>query len=149
MREITDEIRTAQEKKIDDTEQLTRGTSTYMAFYALLPRFFRRFVIRTVITNPFRLKKLIGTVGITSLGMFMKGQGGWAIPFPDKTLNIALGGIKEDAVLRDGKLKERKLLCTTFLFDHNIVDGAPAARLVSRATELMGDAAYLDDIDKI
>ncbi|NHJ05256.1 MAG: dehydrogenase, partial [Candidatus Heimdallarchaeota archaeon] len=63
-----------------------------------------------MITNPFRLKKLIGTVGITSLGMFIKGQGGWAIPFPDKTLNIAVGGIKENVVLRYGNVEERKLL---------------------------------------
>ena len=149
VKEITDEIRVAQEKNIGDKEQLTRGQSSYMALYSLLPRFFRRFVIRTIITNPFRLKKLIGTVGITSLGMFIKGQGGWAVPFPDKTLNIALGGIKEDAILRDGKLKERKSLCVTFLFDHNIVDGAPAARLVSRLTELLRNGTYLDDIEAV
>ncbi|MCK4895343.1 MAG: 2-oxo acid dehydrogenase subunit E2 [Candidatus Heimdallarchaeota archaeon] len=146
---ITEEIRTTQDRKINEKEQLTRGTSTYMALYSLLPRFFRRFVIRKIITNPFRLRKLIGTIGITSLGMFIKGQGGWAVPFSDKTFNIALGGIKENAVIRNGKLEERKILCTTFLFDHNIVDGAPAARLVSRLTELMGDTQYLDDLEKI
>lgn len=149
VRMITDEIRTAQNKEINDKDQLTRDTSTYMSFYSLLPRFFRRFVIKTMITNPFRLKKLIGTVGITSLGMFIKGQGGWAIPFPDKTLNIAVGGIKENAVLRNGNVEERKLLCATFLIDHNLVDGAPAARFITRLTELMGDTSYLKDLEKI
>ncbi len=145
---ITDEIRVAQDKKIDEKEQLTRDTSTYMSFYSLLPRFFRRFVIRKIISNPFKLKKLIGTVGITSLGMFIKGQGGWGVPFPDKTLNIAIGGIKDSAVVRDGKLEERKLLCATFLLNHNIVDGAPGARFISRLTGLMRDASYLDDLEK-
>ncbi|MBY8999487.1 MAG: 2-oxo acid dehydrogenase subunit E2 [Candidatus Heimdallarchaeota archaeon] len=149
VKKISDEIRTAQDKKIEEQEQLTRGTSTYMALYSLLPRFFRRFVIRTIITNPYRLKKLIGTVGITSLGMFIKGQGGWAVPFPDKTLNIALGGIKDSVIVKDGKIEEIKILCTTFLIDHNIVDGAPAARFISRLTELMGDAAYLEDLEKV
>lgn len=149
VREITDEIRAVQNKEINDMDQLTRGQSSYMWFYSLLPRFFRRFVIRQMITHPFRLKKLIGTVGITSLGMFIKGQGGWVIPFADKTLNIALGGIKNHAVLRNGSIEERKLLCTTFLLDHNIVDGGPATRLVSRLSELLGDTYYLENLDAI
>lgn len=146
---ITDEIRAAQSKKIEGEDQLTRDTSTYRSFYLILPRFFRRFIIRTLISNPFYLKKLIGTVGITSLGMFIKGQGGWAVPFPDKTLNIALGGIKDSIIVKEGKIKERKLLCTTILMNHDIIDGAPAARFISRLTELMRDTAYLDDLEKI
>lgn len=147
VKEITDEIRAVQQRKIDELEQLTRDNSTkYMWFYPLLPRFFRRFVIRRMLKNPFRLKKLIGTVGITSLGMFVKGQGGWAVPFADKTLNIALGGIREQAILRDGKAVEQKLLCVTFLVDHDIVDGAPAARFIARLSKLMTGAAYLKDL---
>jgi len=149
LRMITDEIREAQSKTIEAQEQLTRGTTAYMGFYSILPRFFRIWVIRKLLSNPFYLKKLIGTVGITSLGMFIKGQGGWAVPFSDKTLNLAFGGIKSNAILKDGKIEERKLLCTTFLFDHDIVDGAPAARFVKRFSELMGDTFYLDDLDKI
>jgi pyruvate/2-oxoglutarate dehydrogenase complex dihydrolipoamide acyltransferase (E2) component len=146
---ITDEIRAAQSKKIDGKDQLTRDTSTYLSFYSILPRFFRRFVIRTLISNPFYLKKLIGTVGITSLGMFIKGQGAWGVPFPDKTMNIALGGIKDNVVIREGKTEERKLLCTTILMNHDLIDGAPATRFISRLTELMGDTSYLDDLEKI
>ncbi len=146
---ITDEIRDAQTKKIGEQEQLTRGQSTYMGFFSILPRFFRKWVIRKMITNPFRLNKLIGTVGITSLGMFIKGQGGWAVPFPDKTLNLAIGGIKDNVILKDGKLEEQKLLCITFLFDHDIVDGAPAARFIMGLSKLMGGTLYLDDLEKI
>jgi len=149
VKEITEEIRAVQQRKIEETEQLTRDNTTkYMGFYTLLPRFFRRFVIKRMLVNPFRLKKLIGTVGITSLGMFVKGQGGWAVPFADKTLNIALGGIREQAILRNGKVEEQRLLCTTFLIDHDIVDGAPAARFISRLSKLMTGATYLDDINK-
>lgn len=145
---ITDEIRAVQNKEIKEVEQLTRESSTFKWFYTLVPKFIRKFVIRKMITHPFRLKKLIGTVGITSLGMFVKGHGGYAIPFGDKTLNIAIGGIKDHAVVQDGKLEERKILCTTFLIDHNIVDGGPAARFIARLTELMEDAAYLEDLEK-
>ncbi|MHA1355513.1 MAG: 2-oxo acid dehydrogenase subunit E2, partial [Candidatus Heimdallarchaeota archaeon] len=132
---ITDEIRDAQTKKIDEQEQLTRGQSAYMGFYTLLPRFFRKWVIRKV--------------GITSLGMFIKGQGAWAVPLSDKTLNLALGGIKDNVILRDGKIEERKLLCVTFLIDHDIVDGAPATRFVKSLSILLGDTLYLDDLEKV
>ncbi|MFW9922491.1 MAG: 2-oxo acid dehydrogenase subunit E2 [Candidatus Thorarchaeota archaeon] len=149
VRMITDEIRVAQTKEISDRDQLTRDSSTYLSFYTILPKFFRRFVIRKMITNPFRLRKLIGTVGITSLGMFLKGQGGWAIPFADKTLNVALGGIKEIAIVKGGVVEERKLLCTTFLIDHNIVDGAPATRFIKQVSEILGETTYLKDLDRI
>jgi len=150
VREITDEIRAVQNDEEGDVDkEHTRGQSAYMTFYPLLPRFVRRFVIRQMICHPFRLKKLIGTVGITSLGMFMKGQGGWAVPFADKTLNIAIGGIKDHAVILNGSLAERKLLCVTFLIDHDIVDGGPATRLASRLSELLGDTSYLENLDKV
>ena len=150
VRDITDEIRLYQDRKITETEQLTRGgASKYMGFFSYFPKFFRRFIIRNQLVNPFKLRKLIGTVGITSLGMFLKGQGGWAIPFADKTLNIALGGIKEIAVIRNDKAVERKLLCTTFLIDHDIVDGAPATRFISQFSKIMGETTYLDDLDRI
>ncbi|MBN1683702.1 2-oxo acid dehydrogenase subunit E2 [Candidatus Bathyarchaeota archaeon] len=150
VREITDEIRSYQDKKINEIDQLTRsGSSRYMGFFSYLPKWFRRFVIKQQLVNPFKLKKLIGTVGVTSLGMFLKGQGGWAIPFADKTLNIALGAIKEIAVIRYGRAEERKLLCVTFLIDHDIVDGAPATRFISQFSKMMGETLYLDDLDKI
>ena len=75
-----------------------------MSLYTLIPKFIRKFAIRLNIKHPFRLKKLIGNVGITSLGMFIKGQGAWILPFADKTLNMALGGIKTHAVERNGKI---------------------------------------------
>ena len=149
VKELTDEIRAAQQRKIDETEQLSRDNQArYSSLYAIIPRFLRKFVIKRILTNPFKLKKLIGTVGITSLGMFAKNFGGWAIPFADKTLNIAIGAMKEVAIVKDGKPANVKLICLTFLFDHNLVDGAPATRFVSRIADLLGKAAYLHDINE-
>ena len=95
------------------------------------------------------MKKIAGTVGITSMGMFIKGQGGWLVPFRNKTLNVSTAGIKNHAVVRNGKIEERKLLCTTFLVNHDIIDGAPGARFISRVSELLGETTYLDDLDKV
>ncbi|MBN1330897.1 MAG: 2-oxo acid dehydrogenase subunit E2 [Candidatus Heimdallarchaeota archaeon] len=146
---ITEEIRSLQDKVINEKEQLSRGTTFYTSLYTLVPKFLRKFIIKSIITNPFRLKKVNGTVGITSMGMFIKGQGGWLVPFRDKTLNIATGGIKENAIEQDGKIVKRKLLCTTFLINHDIIDGAPGVRFIARVSELMGGTYYLDDLEKI
>jgi pyruvate/2-oxoglutarate dehydrogenase complex dihydrolipoamide acyltransferase (E2) component len=149
VRTITDEIREAQQKEITAQDQLKRKRSRLMSLYNLIPKFIRRFGIKLNIKHPFRLKKLIGNVGITSIGMFIKGQGAWILPFADKTLNMALGGIKTHAVERNGKIEERKILCTTFLMDHNIVDGAPAIRFATELSNLLGTTTYLEDLDKV
>jgi len=145
VKEITDEIRAVQKKKIEEKDQLERGTSKFTKLYLLVPRFIRRGVIRSVLKNPFKLRKLIGTVGLTTLGEFVSNLSGWAVPFADKTLNVAVGGMKKRAAEIDGKIQSRTFLCVSYLVDHDIVDGAPAARFIARATELIEKSFGLKD----
>jgi pyruvate/2-oxoglutarate dehydrogenase complex dihydrolipoamide acyltransferase (E2) component len=150
VKSITEEIRNFQEKVINQGEQLTRdGTTPYAMLYTLLPKFLRRFIIRKMLKNPFKLKKIAGTVGITSMGMAMKGQTGWLVPFRDKTLNLAIGGIKDISKVINGKEEQRKILCTTFIVDHDIIDGAQGVRLIGEYSKLLGETTYLDDLEKI
>ncbi len=81
-------------------------------------------------------RKYGGTVGLTSVGMFGTGAG-WAIPLSYHTLDVALGGIAEKPAVVDGRIAIRELLCVTLSFDHDLVDGAPAARFVSRLKDLI------------
>jgi len=55
---------------------------------------------------------------------------------------------KKIACYIDGKLQSREILCVTYMIDHNLVDGAPIARFISRTGELMSEAYCLDDITK-
>ncbi|MCE7743416.1 MAG: 2-oxo acid dehydrogenase subunit E2 [Candidatus Heimdallarchaeota archaeon] len=148
VKEISDEIRAVQQKKIEEREQLTRGSSKFSNLYLLIPGFIRRGAIKYMLTNPFRLRKLIGTVGITSLGKFVKNLSGWAVPFADKTLTVALGGMKKVVCEIEGKLQTKEYLCVTYMMNHDLVDGAPAARFISRCTELMETNYCLGDIEK-
>ena len=50
---------------------------------------------------------------------------------------LTLGGISERPVATDGRVEPREILCMTISLDHDTVDGAPAARFVSRLTELI------------
>jgi pyruvate/2-oxoglutarate dehydrogenase complex dihydrolipoamide acyltransferase (E2) component len=104
--------------------------------FARLPYPARAIFYWAVFKNPHWLKQCFCTVGLTSVGMFGKGAG-WAIPFGAHTLDIALGGIAEKPGVVDGRIEVREYLCLTISFNHDIVDGAPAARFTTRLAELI------------
>jgi pyruvate/2-oxoglutarate dehydrogenase complex dihydrolipoamide acyltransferase (E2) component len=89
-------------------------------------------------------KKYWGTVGISAVGMFGKGAG-WGIPLAGQTLMITLGGIGEKPGVVDGQIAMRDYLSLTISFDHDIIDGAPAARFTQRLKELIESGYGLDD----
>ncbi len=57
-----------------------------------------------------------------------------------KTLTVSLGGIDRKPGIIEGRIAPREFLCTTVSFDHDIVDGIPAAKFVSRFRELVEQA---------
>jgi len=90
-------------------------------------------------------KNFLGTVGITAVGMFGKGSG-WGIPTaPIQSLFLTLGGIAEKPGVVDGYIAIREYLCLTVSLDHDIIDGAPAARFVTRLKDLIESGYGLDD----
>lgn len=108
----------------------------FIGWFVLLPGFIRHLFFEILFSNPHWLKELNGTVSLTSIGMFGNG-GGWGIPVSNHTLQITLGGIIERPALINGQLMNREHLCVTVSFDHDVVDGAPAARFVQRLKELI------------
>jgi pyruvate/2-oxoglutarate dehydrogenase complex dihydrolipoamide acyltransferase (E2) component len=63
--------------------------------------------------------------------------GGWGIPIAVTPLFITLGGIAARPVVVRGQIEMREYLSLTLTFDHEVVDGAPAARFASRLKELI------------
>ncbi|WP_440989705.1 2-oxo acid dehydrogenase subunit E2 [Haloarchaeobius baliensis] len=133
LRSVHDEIRRAQASR--DPAGLSRVERA--AFR--LPGSLRRLVWRLPQWFPRRWKSLAGTVAITSVGMFGDG-GGWAVSPTNYTVQLTVGGIAEKPRLVDGELTNRELLSLTVTFDHDVVDGAQAARFVDRLVELVEDA---------
>jgi len=113
-----------------------RRKSVLMRIFRLLPAFARRFFYRIIRRNPVWMKRNVGTVALTAVGMFGQG-GGWGIPIAATPLFITLGGIVEKPGVVQGRIKIREYLSLTLTFDHDIVDGAPAARFASRLKELI------------
>ena len=82
---------------------------------------------------------------VTSVGMFGRG-GGWGIGFlPTHNLGITVGGISQKPGVKDGKIQVREFLNLTISFDHDIIDGAPAARFTQSLVELIETAAVLKE----
>lgn len=95
--------------------------------------------------DPDSFAALSGTVGITAVGMFGKGMGGWGVvPLP-YTLGLIVGSIARKPVVVGEHIEPREILNLTVVFDHDVIDGAPAARFTNRLVELIESGVGLDE----
>ncbi len=136
---LTREIRAAQGPEPGAARRY-RATLAFLS----IPRPLRSPAWRAVMSNPTWFKRLGGTVGLSSVGMFGTG-GGWGIPIAPPTLMITVGGIATKPRYVDGNLEPRELLDITISVDHAIVDGATAARFTHRLAELLENPLHLAD----
>lgn len=137
--DIHREIRALQGKELGDT-----SWGRWLRWYVLVPGPIRRLCFRLAATRPNVLKRFNGTVLVTSVGMYGK-VSGWGIPLAGHSLAVTVGGIEDKPVLLDGELHNRPHLRLTVTFDHDIVDGGPAARFIQRFAELIQAGAGLTD----
>jgi pyruvate/2-oxoglutarate dehydrogenase complex dihydrolipoamide acyltransferase (E2) component len=115
-----------------------------MVSFLLLPAFIRDLFYRLMSRLPGLFKRRVGTVMVTAVGMFGKG-GGWGISTGSiYTTTVLLGGIAEKPGVIDGQLTVREYLHLTVGMDHDIVDGAPAARFIDRFRGLIEDGYGLE-----
>jgi pyruvate/2-oxoglutarate dehydrogenase complex dihydrolipoamide acyltransferase (E2) component len=137
-RQVNDELRAAQQQA---GQRL--GSATRTAWIRFIPGFLLRTFIRLASHN-IGMQKRFGVVGVTAVGMFGSGPM-WLIPLTSATVTVAVGAIAKRPVLIDDSLQEREHVCLTVSFDHDIVDGAPAARFTSRFAELLSSGDELRD----
>jgi pyruvate/2-oxoglutarate dehydrogenase complex dihydrolipoamide acyltransferase (E2) component len=140
VREISEEIRSGQRAGGPP------GRLGWMVDLApRLPRFVRLLYIRALKLNPQWVKQVEGTVIVTAVGMFGK-RAGWGIAFlMSHTLGLTVGGIAQKPAVVEGAVAIREFLDLTISFDHDIVDGAPAARFTQTLMELVETAAVFDE----
>jgi pyruvate/2-oxoglutarate dehydrogenase complex dihydrolipoamide acyltransferase (E2) component len=131
VREVHDEIRAAQ--RADVRAELRRLRLVPDALHRPFVRVFTAIAER----HPRLWRRTMGTVGITSVGMFARGAG-WGIPVPAPTaLMLTVGGIGEKEVVVRGRAVVREMLSLTISLDHDVVDGAPATRFTQCLKELI------------
>lgn len=123
----------------------TAEASSFMRWFLLLPAVVRRMFYWAVMRFPGRFRTYSTSVLVTAVGMFGKG-GGWAITMPNFTLTVAVGGISRKPGVVDDQIAIREYLNITASIDHDIVDGAPAARFAQTFRELLEGAYGLKDL---
>jgi pyruvate/2-oxoglutarate dehydrogenase complex dihydrolipoamide acyltransferase (E2) component len=138
--ELHREIRTV---KHDPTSSSSTRWIGPAKVFVMLPGAVRASLLRGLRRFPWRQRQLAGTGGLSSVGMFGSG-GGWAIPFQVHALNVLVGGIAERPAFVEGVVVPREYVALTLTFDHDVVDGAPAARFTAKLRELVESADGLD-----
>lgn len=140
--EISNEIRTIQAHPGSSNQ-----SGGIIAFAPRVPRFLRLIFFRILKLNPPWFKRMAGTVVVTSVGMFGK-SGGWGIGFlPTHNLGITVGGIIQKPGVHEGQIAIREYLNLTLSFNHDIIDGAPAARFAREFSEIIENGTVLEGLD--
>jgi pyruvate/2-oxoglutarate dehydrogenase complex dihydrolipoamide acyltransferase (E2) component len=117
-----------------------RGLSVWLA----LPAALRRLIWTWALQNPYRRKRLTGTVGVTAVGMFGRGTG-WGVAPMAHTLTLVVGGLDSKPGVVGTRIEPREYLCLTLTMDHDVIDGAPATRFTNRFKQLVETGAGLHD----
>lgn len=117
----------------------------FLKWFLYLPAFLRRLFYWFVMRVPQRTRQYSGSVLVTAVGMFGRG-GGWAITLPNFTLTVVVGGIARKPGVVEERIEVREYLDLTLSIDHDIVDGAPAARFAQSLRELMESASGLSEL---
>jgi pyruvate/2-oxoglutarate dehydrogenase complex dihydrolipoamide acyltransferase (E2) component len=138
--DINDKIRSA---KTTNTSPL--GGLSGMAWIRFIPGFLLRTFIRICDRN-IALAKGYGKIAVTAVGMFSR-EAVWFIPHGSGTVLITVGSIEQRYVFTGENHEVREFLCLTGSFDHDIIDGAPAARFMNQFLETLKSGFCLKIID--
>jgi len=147
--EIHQEIRSVQSEPMPPS----RGMPTWFRSAMLLPwplsRLVKALLDMATRRDPTIVTSMGGTVGITAVGMFGEGHSGWGIFPVTQVLGLVVGSIAWKPAVVEGRIEPREILHLTVVFDHDVIDGAPAARFTRRLVELIESGYGLDEAQAI
>lgn len=134
--EISAEIETAKKNwresgsAGEDDEWMKRS----LRLAAILPGWLIKFIIRQSARNPLGVKERFGTTYVASVSGFAD-VSGFVVPYFEGTyrpLAFAVGSIAKKPGAVGSEIELREYLSLTVAINHDLVDGAPAARFVNR-----------------
>ena len=145
LEEIYREMRGASGKQIKnegDYMLSENNTGKEASIFYSLPQKIRLLIWKRLLRNPFVIKRNMGTAIVTNVAGAGKFPG-WLIPKSVHNLCVGLGPavrkpwvIKNDIVIRD-------ILHLTLMFNHDAIDGSPAARFAAKLIKNLEDARGL------
>lgn len=144
LRDISVDIRSVQSSR----EPASAEKASWFFSALLLPwplsKLFKALFRMAMRRDPTIVTSMAGTVGISSVGMFGRGHSGWGISSGSHSLDLIVGGTSKKVAEVNGRTEPREILNVTVVFDHDVIDGAPAARFTRRLVELIENGYGLD-----
>lgn len=139
--EITNEIESA--KKSWNVKGFAgeddRTAMRWIKSASFLPGWFMKYHIRRLSNRPLKIKKGFGTTYVASVSGFSN-VAGFIIPFfegQNRPVAFAIGGITKKPGVINSEIQIREYLSMTVSMNHDLVDGAPAARFVNRLKQII------------
>ncbi len=115
--------------------------------FAAMPSLVRRWFAWRMTRDPLLLRRVHGTVGMTSVQSIGKAAAaGFSLIPTVHTLSLAIGAHCERLRLTEnGIIERRQVVCATIVVDHDVMDGMPAALFCRRLFNLVNEASGLDE----
>ncbi len=110
---------------------MSRWLQRVLPVWLLVPGKVRRALWSLILRNPHRRKRIAGTAMVTSVGMFGSGSG-WGVPTSIYSICLTIGSVSRKPVVMGSEIAIREVMCITISLDHDVIDGAPAARFIQR-----------------
>jgi len=137
--EITKIIREAQNRRDDSF-----GSLSASRWFTFVPGFLLKLFVQMADRN-IQMGVKYGKLAVTAMGMFSK-EPVWFIPHGSPTVLMTIGSIVHRIIENEGRFENQEHLCLTVSFDHDLVDGAPAARFMN---DLIGEIKSGNEIMKL
>jgi hypothetical protein len=144
--QVHQEIRATQAEPLPPNNGMPAWLRSALLLPWPLSALFKAMFLMIVRRDPTIVTSMAGTVGISSVGMFGKGHAGWGIASGSHGLDLVVGGTTRKLAEVEGRVEPREMLSLTIIFDHDVIDGAPAARFTRRLVELVEGGYVLDTI---
>jgi pyruvate/2-oxoglutarate dehydrogenase complex dihydrolipoamide acyltransferase (E2) component len=145
VKEIDTEINNS--KKADTNEKTYVVSPIIQKIITSLPRFIIKAVFNVMMNNHKMVKNLSGTAFVTSVSMFSNVPG-FIIPYigKPKSCSFALGSVYKKPVVKGDEILIREVINVTAVFNHDMIDGAPAARFINQLRKYV-ESDYKDIIE--
>lgn len=133
--DITSEIEVA--KKAGESGKIgedDKWALRWIKIASIIPKWLFKIISRQISKNTSMTKKHFGTTYVTSVSGFTN-VSGFAVPFiagQTRPLAFSIGSIVKKPGIINSEIKIREYLSLTITINHDLVDGAPAARFINR-----------------
>lgn len=147
-RQIHDEIRAVQNAPVPPNRGMPGWFRSAMLLPWPLSSLVKALLGVIMRRDPTIAVAMAGTVGISSVGMFGGGHSGWALTPGTFSTSLVVGSVSTKPIVVADQIELREILNLTLVFNHDVIDGAPATRFTRRLVELIESGYGLDEVNE-